>query len=94
MDEKQEEEEGEDEEDDTIDELWNIILEVSGMTGISPNELKTQTLSSLNSLLKRANARAGYDMTSNCGDKAKYYIAYKRLLKSIEDERLGNTQNG
>jgi len=77
-----EDDEKKDDYDEQVSIIRTILLEASAATGINPDDLKTQTVSNLDTLIVRANMRAGYDMKPSI---AKDYIAYKQALKNIEE---------
>ena len=81
---KEDEEEEVDEEDREKSYLYSILLDAAALTGINPNDLKTQTVSNLDKMIIWAKRRAGYDVKPSI---AKDYIAYKQMLKKIEERR-------
>ena len=74
--------------------LWMSVIAAASALGTSPESLKTQTRSSLESLLIQANLRARMPMKRNV---AKDYIRYRQIMRSIEDRTIkegGTEENG
>lgn len=73
--------------DEMLDSLWALVCSASGMLNLPPEELKTQTRSTLTTLMIKASVKAGCPLKCSVANK---YIAYKRLLKEIEDRGKNN----
>ena len=71
------------------DSLISLLLEAAVSMGVNPEELKTQTIPNLDSMLIRANRRAGFEIKPSIG---KYYIEYKQLIKQIENSGKVNNE--
>lgn len=73
--------------DEIMNKLWMTVISAAGALGVIPSDLKTVTQSELVSTLIQANIHARIPMKSSV---AKEYIAYKQLLKQIEDRGSTN----
>lgn len=73
--------------DEIMNKLWMTVISAAGALGVIPSDLKTITQSELVNTLIQANIHARIPMKSSV---AKEYIAYKQLLKQIEDRGSTN----
>lgn len=67
--------------------LWMTLIGCSGSIGIPTEELETRTRSELNYMLVQANLMARIPMKPSV---ARDYIAYRQILKQIEDRGSKN----
>lgn len=74
----------------TRDMLWSILIATSGACGISPEQLETRTRSELDAMLYRANIQAHIPMRPSVAND---YIAYRQILRQIEDRGNGEQQS-
>jgi hypothetical protein len=75
--------------DELLDKLWMNVIACAGALSVVPKDLMTVTQSELVALLVHANLHARMPMKKSV---AKLYIAYKKLLREIEDR--GKKENG
>lgn len=68
--------------EETMDALWYTVIAAAGALGVSPDDLKTCTHSELVASLVEANLYARNPMKMSI---AKDYIAYRQLMKKIEE---------
>jgi hypothetical protein len=73
--------------DEIMNKLWMTVISAAGALGVIPSDLKTVTQSELINTLIQANIHARIPMKRSV---AKEYIAYKQLLKQIEDRGSTN----
>ena len=74
-------------EDELLDSLWALVASASGMLDLPPDQLKTLTRSTLTSIMIKASVKAGCPLKCSV---AKKYIAYKRLMREIEERGKNN----
>lgn len=74
------------ESEEALDWLWQTVIVASGSLNLTPQQLRTQTQSTITGMLIQANLRARIPMKNSV---AKDYIAYRQLLKQIEDRSNG-----
>lgn len=67
--------------------LWMTVIASSGALGLSPDDLKTCTTSELVASLMQANLRARIPMKQSV---AKDYIAYRQIMRKIEERGTHN----
>lgn len=79
------------ENEQTMNDLWQNLITAAGSIGVTPDMLKTQTQSELVATLIQANIHARIPMKMSV---AKDYIAYRLLLRNIEDRCMKETENG
>lgn len=79
------------EDDEAHDKLWASIIAAAGALSMRPEDLRTATRDTLTSLLVAANLHAKIPVKTSV---AKDYIAYKRLLREIEERGTGNGERG
>ena len=72
-----------------LDQLWMNVIACAGALSVTPKDLMTVTQSELVALLVHANLHAKIPMKRST---AKHYIAYKQLLREIENR--GKKENG
>lgn len=70
-----------------MDMLWMTVIAAAGALGMTPDQLKTCTQSELVASLIQSNLHARIPMKQSV---AKNYIAYRQLLKQIEDRKPEN----
>lgn len=75
------------EEDEMMDALWANVFAAAGALSMRPKDLKTETRDSLTELLIQANLHSKIPMKASI---AKDYIAYKAVLREIEERGTGN----
>ena len=68
--------------EEAMDEMWYRVIMSAGALGVLPNDLKTHTMSELIGSLVQANIHARIPMKQSV---AKDYIAYRQLMRQIED---------
>lgn len=73
--------------DEVMDKLWMTVIAAAGALGVVPDDLKTSTQSELVALLVQANLHARIPMKQSV---AKDYIAYRQVMKQIEDRGKKN----
>lgn len=73
--------------EEAMDALWYTIIAAAGALGVSPDDLKTCTHSELVATLVEANLYARNPMKMSI---AKDYIAYRQLMKKIEERGKDN----
>lgn len=74
---------------DYMDYLYSNLILCAGQIGVKPEELYTQTHSSLYSLIVSANLHAKSSFKKSV---ASLYIKYKRIIRTIEDRGAVNGQ--
>lgn len=79
------------ENEQTMNDLWQNLITAAGSIGVTPDMLKTQTQSELVATLIQANIHARIPMKMSV---AKDYIAYRLILRNIEDRCMKETENG
>ena len=67
--------------------VWYNLIAAAGAVGVSPNDLKTQTHSELVATLVQANLHARIPMKQSIAED---YIAYRQLIKRIEERGVSN----
>lgn len=82
-------EKDEETDEEMLDSLWMNVIACAGALSVTPEDLMTVTQSELVSLLVHANLHAHIPMKKSI---AKQYIAYKQLLRKIEER--GAKENG
>lgn len=82
-------------EDETLDVLWNDLIQAAGALHIHPDELKTLTHSALLDTLIQASVFAHLPLKKSVAGN---YIAYRQLLREIEargtETKQEETSNG
>lgn len=69
-----------------MDMLWMSVIASAGAVGLTPDDLKTTTQSEMLQLMVQANLLAHNPMKQSV---ARDYIAYRQLLKKIEEQDNG-----
>ena len=75
------------ESEEAMDAMWYTVIAAAGAIGVAPDDLKTCTQSELVAALVEANLYARNPMKMSI---AKDYIAYRQLLKEIEQRGKDN----
>lgn len=70
-----------------MDMLWMTVIASAGSLGLTPDDLKTTTKSEMVHLMVQANLLAHIPMKQSV---ARDYIAYRQLLKTIEERGESN----
>lgn len=73
--------------EEAMNALWYTVIAAAGALGISPDDLRTCTHSELLATLVEANLYARHPMKMSV---AKDYIAYRQLLRKIEERGKDN----
>lgn len=71
----------------TMNYIWSIVLKVSSSTGIKVEELMTRTQTELSYMLVQSYILAHIPIKQSVADN---YIAYRMLIKKIEERGDGN----
>ena len=71
----------------TMNYIWSIVLKVSSSTGIKVEELMTRTQTELSYMLVQSYIFAHIPIKQSVADN---YIAYRMLIKKIEERGDGN----
>ena len=71
----------------TMNYIWSIVLKVSSSTGIKVEELMTRTQTELSYMLVQSYILAHIPIKQSVADN---YIAYRMLIKKIEERGGGN----
>jgi len=77
--------------EEQMNDLWRVVIQTAGALNKTPDDLKTMTQSTLVETLVEANAHARIPMKLSV---AKDYIAYRQLLKKIEERKPKEVSNG
>ena len=67
---------------ETMDMLWYDVILAAGVAGVLPNELRTHTRSEVDGMLLQALKYARVPLKQSV---AKDYIAYRQILREIEE---------
>lgn len=67
--------------------IWSMVLKVSSSTGIKPEDLMARTQTELSYMLVQSYILAHMPIKQSVADD---YIAYRMLMKKIEERGDGN----